>query len=58
VHVNLTLDRGKFQSDAEKAVDKTKRQVSQLKDSLKRGTEDVDERGHERLRRQQLHDAL
>jgi hypothetical protein len=58
VHLNLTLDRGKFQNDAEKAVDKTKRQVSQLKDSLERGTDDVDERGRERLRRQQLNDAL
>jgi hypothetical protein len=38
VHVDLTLDRGKFQSDAEKAVDKTKQEASQLSDSIKHGS--------------------
>jgi cell division protein FtsX len=38
VHVDLTLDRGKFQSDAEKAVDKTRQEASKLSDSIKRGT--------------------
>jgi len=37
VHVDLTLDRRKFQSDAEKAVDKTKQEASQLSDSIKHG---------------------
>ena len=37
VHVNVTLDRGKFQSDTESAIDKTKREASQLSDSIKHG---------------------
>jgi hypothetical protein len=45
VHVDLTLDRGKFQSDAEKAVDKTKQEASQLSDSIKRGNS---ERSHDK----------
>lgn len=35
VHVDLTLDRGKFQKDTEKAVDKTKQEASHLSDSIK-----------------------
>jgi hypothetical protein len=41
IHVDLTLDRGKFQSDTEKAVDKTKQEASQLSDSIKGGSSDL-----------------
>jgi hypothetical protein len=46
VHVDLTLDRGKFQSDAEKAVEKTKAEASQLSDSIKQKTSDKKARDH------------
>jgi hypothetical protein len=46
VHVDLTLDRGKFQSDAEKAVEKTKVEASQLSDSIKHKTPDQKARDH------------
>jgi hypothetical protein len=47
VHVDLTLDRGKFQGDAEKAVDKTEKEASQLSDSIKHGTSKSDGRVHD-----------
>jgi hypothetical protein len=38
VHVDLTLDRTKFQNDAEKAVDRTRHEVTRLSDSIQRKT--------------------
>jgi hypothetical protein len=38
VHVDLTLDRTKFQNDAEKAIDRTRHQASRLSDSIQRQT--------------------
>jgi hypothetical protein len=40
VHIDLTLDRGRFQSDAESAAEKTREEVSRLSDSIHRGTSD------------------
>ncbi len=48
VHVSLTVDRGKFRSDAEKAVDKTKQEASHLSDSIKRETSDLKQRAHDK----------
>ena len=48
VHVNLTVDRGKFRSDAEKAADKTRKEASKLSDSIKRGTSDLKDRAHDK----------
>jgi hypothetical protein len=36
IHVNLTLDRERFRSDAEKAIDETKSEFSQLWGSISR----------------------
>jgi hypothetical protein len=48
VHVDLTLNRGKFQSDAEKAVEKTKAEASQLSDSIKHKTSGQKERDRDK----------
>lgn len=48
LNVNLTLDRGKFQGDAERAVDKTQNAASQLSDSIKRGASRLGDRAGEK----------
>jgi hypothetical protein len=48
VHVNLTVDRGKFRSDSEKAVDKTKQEASKVSDSIRRGSSDLKDRLHDK----------
>ena len=48
VHVNLTLDRGKFQKDTEKAVEETRKGASHLSNSIKQGALPTNERAHDR----------
>ena len=48
VHVNLTLDRGKFQKDAEKAVEETRNRASQLSHSVKPGALPSNDPVHDR----------
>ncbi len=48
VHVNLTLDRGKFQHDAEKAVDRTRQEATHLSNSMESEASRLNEPAHDR----------
>jgi hypothetical protein len=48
VHVNLTVDRGKFQKDAERAVEETRNKASHLSHSIKPGASPSNDPVHDR----------
>ncbi len=52
VHVNLTLDRGKFQKDAERAVEKTRNEASHLSSAIKPGDSPSNDPAHDRTETQ------
>ncbi len=48
LHVNLTLDRGKFQQDAERAVEETRKGAATLSSSIKHGASPSNDPVHDR----------